>query len=156
MLSFAFEAVSKGRKGLQGRINKQEGLQLARQEKNDQEIENANATYQKKFDEQMDLLIKQLETKRDNGTPEEAKVSEIFHEDGENFRADAESAIMREIHMTMQRVSEAKEELDLEEITNFDNSQAEITMETLASTLQSSMKQQNREWVDNYKKHNKD
>ena len=58
--------------------------------------------------------------------------------------------------MTMQRVSEAKEELDLEEITNFDNSQAEITMETLASTLQSSMKQQNREWVDNYKKHNKD
>ena len=30
MLSFAFEAVSKGRKGLQGRINKQEGLKLAR------------------------------------------------------------------------------------------------------------------------------
>jgi len=45
MLSFAFEAVDADRKGLQARINKQEGLQLARQEKNDLETENANATY---------------------------------------------------------------------------------------------------------------
>ena len=82
MLNVAFDAVKRDRKNLQSRINKQEGLQLARQEKNDLETENANATYQKKFDEQMDLLIKQIETKRMNGDPEEAKVSEIFAETG--------------------------------------------------------------------------
>ena len=87
----------------------------------------------------MDLLIKQLETKRDNGEPEEAKVAEIFHEDGENFRAEAECAIMREIQMTMKKVAEAREDLNLDEITNIDNTEAEITMETMASTLQSTM-----------------
>ncbi len=51
MLSVAFDVVKNDRKSLQSRINKQEGLQLARQEKNDLETENANATYQKKFDE---------------------------------------------------------------------------------------------------------
>ena len=140
MLSFAFEAVSKGRKGLQGRINKQEGLKLARQEKNDQEIENANATYQKKFDEQMDLLIKQLETKRSNGEPEEAKVAEIFNEDDENFRAEAEKAISEQVDMTMVKVNEANEELDLDELTHRDTAIAELKMDNLAEMLQETMR----------------
>ena len=39
-------------------VNKQEGRDKARQEKSDFiEIENANATFQKQFDAQMDLIV---------------------------------------------------------------------------------------------------
>lgn len=58
MLSFAFEQLSLDRENLKANINKKEGLQLARQEKSEIETENANATYQKTFEAQLDLLIR--------------------------------------------------------------------------------------------------
>ena len=88
----------------------------------------------------MDLLIKQLETKRSNGEPEEAKVAEIFTECGENFRAEAESAISEQIIMTMVKVNEATEELDLFKLTDRDTSVAELKMDNIAELLQSSMR----------------
>ena len=56
MLSFAFEQMSQDRKKLKVNINKTEGMQLARQEKNEIETENANATYSKVFDQQNNLV----------------------------------------------------------------------------------------------------
>ena len=58
MLNVAFGQLTQDRKNLKANINKQEGLKLARQEKSDVETENANATYHKTFDAQLDLLIK--------------------------------------------------------------------------------------------------
>lgn len=149
MLNVAFDAVKRDRKNLQSRINKQEGLQLARQEKNDLETENANATYQKKFDEQMDLLIKQIETKRMNGDPEEAKVSEIFAETGQDYRAEAEKAIAEEIVETAKKVTEAKEELNLKHLTNKEHRLVHQQMNDIASALRQNMKVQNSSWVEN-------
>ena len=88
----------------------------------------------------MDLLIKQLETKRSNGEPEEAKVAEIFNEDDQNFRAEAESKISEQITMTMVKVAEASEELDLEKLTHRDTALAELKMDNLAEVLQKTMK----------------
>ena len=83
----------------------------------------------------MDLLIKQLETKRSNGIAEEAKVAEIFKEDEKNFRAEAESAISNEITMTMTKVAEAIDELDLDKVTHRDTPMAEHQMEKLGEML---------------------
>jgi len=66
MQSFAFEQFCQDRKILKVNISKEEGLQLARYENNGIETENANATYQKNFDAQLDLFIKQIETKRNH------------------------------------------------------------------------------------------
>ena len=83
----------------------------------------------------MDLLIKQLETKRSNGIAEEAKVAEIFKEDEKNFRAEAESAISNEITMTMTKIAEAIDKLDLDKVTHRDT-----PMEKLGEMLQKTMR----------------
>ena len=102
-------------------INKTEGLQLARQEKNEIETENANATYQKTFDAQLDLIIKQIETKRQHGDPEEKRVEEIF--DNSNFRETAVHAIEEYVDTTNERVVLAMKDLNLEHITHSDDSE---------------------------------
>ena len=91
---------------------------MARQEKNEIETENANATYQKTFDAQLDLIIKQIETKRQHGDPEEKRVEEIFEDS--NFRITAEEAIEECVEITNDRVVTVMYELNLDHITHSD------------------------------------
>lgn len=141
MLVYAFEQLNQDRKNLKVNINKTEGLQLARQEKNEIETENANATYQKTFDAQLDLIIKQIETKRKHGDPEEKKVEDIFPDS--NFRSTAEQAITTYVQSTNLKVIQAQEDLNLEQITHTDDNEIQNLMNQMASRLLDSIKAHN-------------
>lgn len=157
MLNVAFDKLTVERKSLKANINKQEGLKLARQEKNDVETENANATYHKTFDAQLDLLIKQIETQPKSGTPEERKVEEIFEEANQkdakyrdsatdkeqtsaNFRELAENAIAQMIGKTQDKVGKIDDILQLELITDKEQEVAETRMTDLTKKLKKSLK----------------
>ena len=148
MLAFAFEELSQDRKNLKVNINKTEGLQLARQEKNEIETENANATYQKTFDAQLDLIIKQIETKRKHGDPEEKKVEEIF--DNARFRDRAENAIKNSVEQTNKKVELAMQELNLDQITSSDEKDLKMLMISMKDVIRENLNSQAQSYKQKY------
>ena len=122
-------------------VNKQEGRDKARQEKSDYiETENANATFQKVFDAQLDLIIQQLEAKKQNGQPHMRRVHEIWPE-AENFRETAEFEILKKSEQNKEIVSEASKKLSLPQLISVGEVGEKLLLEDMTQHLRNELSQ---------------